>query len=163
SLDHDLNGIRDVYGAHGYVFADVQAETRLDEEKPEMDLVYRVAEGRQYRVGQININITGDQPHTRHSVILDRMSLKPGDVVNTKKWGADERRLKFASVFNVDPTKGGGPPKITFSKPGSDKDEQVAGRDASAGGSGSSGNAASGSAGAGGYGGGYGGSNYRGQ
>jgi outer membrane protein insertion porin family len=166
SLDHDLNGIRDVYGAHGYVFADVQAETRLAEDKPEMDLVYNIAEGKQYRVGQININITGDQPHTRHSVILDRMSLKPGDILNTKKLRDDERRFRFASVFNTDPTKNGGPPKITFSKPAGDNDEQLAGRDSSTSPTPSSRpNASPAGSSGGGYGSSYGGggSNYRGQ
>jgi outer membrane protein insertion porin family len=170
SLDHDLAGIRDVYGAHGYVFADVQAETVLAEDKPEMDLKYMISEGKQYRVGQININITGDQPHTRHSVILNRMALRPGDILNTKKLREDERRLKFASVFNADPTKGGGAPKITFSKPAGEKDEQLAGRDSSTSSTPSSrpNPSPTSSSGYGGgspssYGGAYGGSNYRGQ
>ena len=127
TLDHDLNGIRDVYGSRGFVFADVQARTVLLEDQPQMDLVYEITEGKQYRVGQININIGGDSPHTSHRVILDRLSLRPGDILDTKKLRDDERRLKFASVFNTDPTKGGAP-KITFSKPDGLKDEQVADR-----------------------------------
>ena len=120
ALDHDLGGIRDVYGSHGYVFADIQHDVRLSEDKPELDLVYNVAEGKQYRVGHININIAGDDPHTAHATILDRMSLRPGDIVDTKKLRDDERRLKFSSIFNTDPTKGG-PPKIAFVK-SDDKD-----------------------------------------
>ena len=120
ALDHDLGGIRDVYGSRGYVFADIQHDVRLSEDKPELDLVYNIAEGKQYRVGHININIAGDDPHTAHATILDRMSLRPGDIVDTKKLREDERRLKFSSIFNTDPTKGG-PPKIAFVK--SDKDD----------------------------------------
>ena len=121
ALDHDLGGVRDVYGCHGYVFADIQHDVRLSEDKPELDLVYNIAEGKQYRVGHININIAGDDPHTAHATILDRMSLRPGDIVDTKKLREDERRLKFSSIFNTDPTKGG-PPKIAFVKSG-DKDD----------------------------------------
>jgi outer membrane protein insertion porin family len=128
SLDRDRTGIGDVYGTHGYIFADVQAETQLAEDKPQMDLVYHCTEGRRYRVGQININIGGETPHTNHLTIMDRMSLRPGDIVNTKKLRDDERRLKFSSLFNVDPQKGS-PPKITFTKPDEDKEESLAQRD----------------------------------
>jgi outer membrane protein insertion porin family len=123
ALDHDLGGIRDVYGCHGYVFADIQKDIRLSEDKPEMDLVYNISEGKQYRVGRININIGGDDPHTAHATILDRMSLRPGDIVDTKKLRDDERRLKFSSIFNSDPSKGG-PPRIAFVKSDAEKDDR---------------------------------------
>jgi outer membrane protein insertion porin family len=115
TLDHDLIAIRDVYGTHGYVFSDVQAETRLLEDKPEMDLIYNVSEGKRYRVGKINVNIAGDDPHTKHATIYDRLSLHPGDIVDTKKIREDERRLRASALFNVDPSKGGAP-KIAFNK-----------------------------------------------
>ncbi len=107
TLDHDLTAIRDVYGTHGYIFSDVQAETRLLEDKPEMDLIYNVNEGKRYRIGKINVNINGDDPHTKHATVYDRLSLHPGDIVDTKKIREDERRLRASALFNVDPTKGG--------------------------------------------------------
>ncbi|HEY2827343.1 MAG TPA: POTRA domain-containing protein, partial [Pirellulales bacterium] len=124
TLDHDLIAIRDVYGTHGYVFSDVQAETRLLEDKPEMDLIYNVSEGKRYRVGKINVNIGGDSPHTKHATIYDRLSLHPGDIVDTKKIREDERRLRASALFNVDPTKGG-PPKIAFNKQDSNPDDST--------------------------------------
>ena len=74
--------------------------------------------------GDININIAGDDPHTAHATISDRMSLRPGNIVDTKKLREDERRLKFSSIFNTDPTKGG-PPKIAFVKSGNKDDSEV--------------------------------------
>ena len=130
TLDHDLAGIRDVYGGHGYVFADIQHDVRLSEDKPELDLVYNIAEGKQYKVGHINIHIAGDDPHTAHATIFDRMSLKPGDIVDTRKLRDDERRLKFSSIFNTDPTKGG-PPKIAFVKSEDKDDRDLVDRDGS--------------------------------
>jgi outer membrane protein insertion porin family len=127
ALNRDKTAVSDIYGEHGYIFADVQPTPRLDPDKPEVDLVWEVTEGKRYRVGDVNINITGDNPHTKHATILDRMSVHPGEIVNTKKLRDDERRLKFASIFNVDPSKGD-TPKITFSKPDDDKEEGVAGR-----------------------------------
>ena len=169
TLDHDLTAIRDVYGTHGYIFSDVQRDMRLLEDKPEMDLIYNVNEGKRYRIGKINVNINGDDPHTKHATVYDRMSLHPGDIVDTKKIREDERRLRASSMFNVDPTKGG-PPKIAFNKPDSppdDNDSSVAQRPTSGPGSRPAAasrfgtpfnsNGGSGPAGPGGYGNGYGG------
>ncbi len=125
ALNRDRTAIADVYGEHGYVFADIQPENHLSADKPEVDIVYNIAEGKRYRVGQVNINIAGDNPHTSHAVILNRMSVRPGDIVNTKKLREDERRLRFASVFNTDPTKGE-TPKITFEKPDGLKEQGFA-------------------------------------
>jgi outer membrane protein insertion porin family len=127
ALNRDKTAIADVYGEHGFIFADIQPENHLSADKPEVDIIYNISEGKRYRVGQVNINIAGDNPHTNHAVILNRMSVRPGDIVNTKKLREDERRIKFASVFNTDPSKGE-TPKITFDKPDGLKDEAVAKR-----------------------------------
>jgi outer membrane protein insertion porin family len=130
ALNKDLNTLRDIYGGHGYIFADVQADPRLDEDKPELDLVYDLKEGKRWRVGQIKINIAGENPHTSHMTILDRMSLRPGDIVDTRKIRDDERRLKYSGIFMNDPSKGS-PLKIVFSKPADgESDENIANRNA---------------------------------
>ncbi|MCC7086064.1 MAG: BamA/TamA family outer membrane protein [Pirellulales bacterium] len=122
SLNKDAALLRDIYGGHGYIFADVQPETRLLEEKPEVDLVYDIQEGRRYRAGQVKINIGGEHPHTAHQVILERMSIKPGDIIDTRKLREDERRIGFAQVFESDPTKGG-PPKFILARPDNENSE----------------------------------------
>ena len=120
----DLNLIRDIYGGRGFVFADIRADPRFLEEPGQLDLVYNVSEGQRYRVGQINIRIRGDHPHTRHSTVLNRLSLRPGDILDIRKLRDDERRLKSSSLFLADASKGEGP-KIVFSKPEKD-DTRVA-------------------------------------
>ncbi len=77
-MDADLGTIRDIYGGRGFVFADIQADPRFLEQPGELDLVYRVIEGQRYRVGQINVHIRGENPHTKHSVILNRLSPAAG-------------------------------------------------------------------------------------
>ncbi len=124
-MDADLGLIRDIYGGRGFVFADIRADPRFLEEPGEIDLVYNVAEGQRYRVGQINVHIRGEHPHTRHSTILNRLSLRPGDILDIRKLRADERRLKSSSLFLNDPAKGEGP-RIVFSKPDAG-DTQLAG------------------------------------
>jgi outer membrane protein insertion porin family len=115
-MDADLGLIRDIYGGRGFVFADIRADPRFLEDPGQLDLVYNVAEGQRYRVGQINVRIRGEHPHTRHSTILNRLSLRPGDILDIRKLRADERRLKSSSLFLNDPAKGEGP-RIVFSKP----------------------------------------------
>lgn len=114
----DVAWLKDCYGAYGFVFADVAPETLfLDESGPgQVDLVYRLKEGDRYRVGMIVPQIKGEYPHTRLTAVLNRMSLKPGDIVDTRELRNSERRLRASGLFNNDPTRGD-PPKIVFNPP----------------------------------------------
>jgi outer membrane protein insertion porin family len=124
-MDKDLNLIRDIYGGRGFVFADIRADPRFLEEPGQLDLVYNIAEGQRYRVGKINVRIRGEHPHTRHSVVLNRLSLRPGDILDIRKLREDERRLKSSSLFAADAAKGEGP-RITFAKPEGSEAMQMA-------------------------------------
>jgi len=123
-MDVDLGMIRDIYGGRGFVFADIRADPRFLEEPGQLDLVYNIEEGQRYRVGKINVRIRGEHPHTRHSTVLNRLSLRPGDILDIRKLRDDERRLKASSLFLADAAKGEGP-KIAFSKP-DQSDTQIA-------------------------------------
>ena len=122
-MDADLGLIRDIYGGRGFVFADIKADPRFLEQPGQLDLVYNIAEGQRYRVGQINVRIRGEHPHTRHSTILNRLSLRSGDILDIRKLRDDERRLKSSSLFLADASKGEGP-RIVFSKPDNDEKPQ---------------------------------------
>jgi outer membrane protein insertion porin family len=123
-LNADLTMIRDAYGGEGHIYCDVQADTRFTEEPGQLDIVYKIEEGKVYRVGQIFVDINGDSPHTRQRTVMNRMSLRPGDIVDTRKIRADEIRLKRSQLFVNDPSKGT-PPKIVISAPkGATEDAQ---------------------------------------
>jgi len=124
SMNKDVNTIRDLYGGQGYVFADIQAEPRFLEEPGKLDLVYQIAEGKRYRVGIINIHIAGDNQRTRQQTVLNRISLHPGDIVDTRQLRASERRLKASALFKNDPT-GNLSPKIVMVPPGLDDAERI--------------------------------------
>ncbi len=125
AMTRDLTSVRDIYGSLGYVFADIQADLRYRDERAHVDLVYNVKEGARYRVGKVTINIQGESTHTNSRTIYNRLSLHPGDILNTRKLRDDERRLKASSLFAGDPTKA---PKIVFSPlPGmEDADKAIA-------------------------------------
>lgn len=115
-MDKDLQLMRDLYGSQGKIFADVTAEPRFLEEPGQIDLVYKVQEGEAFRVGEINVHIAGEFPHTRRNVVLNRMSLRPGDLIDIREIRDSERRLKLSQLFESEHT-GGEPPKIVVRPP----------------------------------------------
>jgi outer membrane protein insertion porin family len=126
----DANMLQEKYGSIGYVFADIKAENRFGDEPGQLDLVYNITEGDRYRVGRVNVEIKGENPHTRITTVLNRLSQRPGDIVDIRELRASERRLRASGLFMVDPTKGV-QPKIVFTPPESkdkDADEELAGR-----------------------------------
>ncbi|QEG34277.1 Outer membrane protein assembly factor BamA precursor [Bythopirellula goksoeyrii] len=109
----DAQWIKELYGSHGYVFADVRPEPVFLEEPGEVDLLYHIEEGEQFHVGRIIVNIEGDNPHTRIQTAMNRMSVRPGDVVDIREINASERRLVASGLFHSDPATGVRP-KITY-------------------------------------------------
>jgi len=121
-MTKDVNALQEKYGGIGYIFADVQADPRFLEEPGTLDLVYNISEGDRYRVGRINVEIKGEYPHTKITTVLNRVSLKPGDIVDIRKLRASERRLRASGLFMSDPMSGV-EPKIVFSPPEMDEEE----------------------------------------
>lgn len=110
-LQADLTKLRDLYGSQGYISVNIQAEPRLYEEPGKLDLVFNIDEGPQYRVGDIRVHIDGDYGVTRQTVILDRLGLHKGDVVDVRKVRSAERRLAASQLF-TGARNDGPPPKI---------------------------------------------------
>jgi outer membrane protein insertion porin family len=124
-MNVDVNALRDTYGAQGYIFSDVRANPVFLEEPGQLDLVYKIDEGEQFRVGRINVHIAGEYPHTQEDVILDRLSIRPGDIVDIREVRASERRLKSSQLFIVNPAEGS-PPRIVIRTPDLSDTEMIA-------------------------------------
>lgn len=116
TMKHDESALRDLYGGKGYIFADIKASPRFLEKPGKLDLVYQIEEGDRFCVGDINIHVAGDSPHTRRDVILNRLSLQPGDIIDIREVRASERRLKASQLFVTNPAKGK-PPRIVIRPP----------------------------------------------
>jgi outer membrane protein insertion porin family len=101
----------------------VQAETRFLEEPGKVDLIYNVEEGKRYRVGKINVKVEGEHPHTRQQAVLNRISLRPGDIIDIRQVRASERRLKASGLFLNDPAQGSAP-KLVIVPPKLDEDSE---------------------------------------
>ncbi|MBL9124470.1 MAG: BamA/TamA family outer membrane protein, partial [Planctomycetaceae bacterium] len=115
-MQADVSAIEEKYGSKGYVFADIEASPRFDLEPGQLDLVFKVSEGRRCRVGQITVEVAGENPHTRRMAILNRLSFRPGDIMDIRKLRDSERRLQASGLFLYKPQEGK-EPKITFSPP----------------------------------------------
>jgi outer membrane protein insertion porin family len=121
-MDKDLNRIRRQYGAQGYVFSEIQAEPRFGLEPGVLDLVYSVKEGNQYRVGNVYVKIEGDYPHTRRTVALNRLSIRPGDIIDIREIQASERRLRASQLFQDSPQMGISPRIVVLPPDGLEMD-----------------------------------------
>lgn len=106
AMQRDMTSLRDLYGSQGYVFNKIEPELKFDREPGVIDLVFNVDEGDQFRVGRILVNIDGEQTHTRNSVVLNRLSIRPGDLIDVQKIRASERRLQSSQLFKADPAQG---------------------------------------------------------
>jgi outer membrane protein insertion porin family len=115
-MEQDAQWVQDLYGSYGYVFANVKPETVFLEEPGQVDLVYHIDEGQKWRVGRVIVHISGDNPHTRIQTALNRLTLRPGQIMDIRELKASERRLMASSVFHSDPATGVRP-KITFQIP----------------------------------------------
>ncbi|MAT72288.1 MAG: hypothetical protein CMJ58_22505 [Planctomycetaceae bacterium] len=115
-MSQTTDWLQELYGSRGYVFADIRPETVFLEEPGQVDLVYHIDEGKQWRVGRIFVHIGGDNPHTRIQTALNRVTLRPGDIMDIRELKASERRLQASSLFLVDAATGQ-KPKITYKIP----------------------------------------------
>ena len=116
AMQTDVVALIDAYGALGFILADIQPSPRTLEKSPEIDLVYNISEGNRYRVGRINVKIAGENPHTQRIVALNRIDLRPGDIIDIRKIRDSERRLRASGLFLNDVQKGV-KPKIVFNTP----------------------------------------------
>lgn len=115
-LNGDVEWLKELYGSRGYVFADIKADVRYLDEPGQVDLVYSVNEGKRFRVGRVFVHIGGPNPHTRIQTALNRVSIRPGEIMDIREVRASERRLQASSLFHSDPTRNVYP-KITFRIP----------------------------------------------
>jgi outer membrane protein insertion porin family len=98
-MNADVVALRDLYGGNGYVFANVEAEPRFLEEPGLLDIVYRITEGKQYRAGDINVHFAGNAGVTRREVVMNRLSIRPGDVIDVREIRNSKLRLGSAQIF----------------------------------------------------------------
>ena len=115
-MQADVQGIRYGLGSLGFIFADVQARPTVLDEPGTMDLVYRIAEGDQYKCGEIRIHVEGDDHLVSDHVIKNRLEFREGELLNRRNIDLSERLLKSTQVFVTNPAEGA-VPRIAVQQP----------------------------------------------
>jgi outer membrane protein insertion porin family len=115
-MNADVAWLKELYGSQGYVFADIKAEPTFLEQPGRVRLMYKIEEGRRWRVGNVFVHINGDNPHTKIQTALNRLSIRSGQIADIREIRASERRLQASGLFLTDPVHGVAP-KITYHIP----------------------------------------------
>lgn len=112
----DVSTLIDLFGSQGHVFADIQPELRYLEEPGMLDVAYKIKEGEVFSVSEVNVHIAGEFPHTKQTVVLARLSPKPGDIIDTREVRNSERQLEASQLF-AGTQNDGEPPRIVVRPP----------------------------------------------
>lgn len=95
SVDYDKEAIKNLYLDKGYLKVELGAPAiEYSPDKLLVDITYKVAEGRQYRVS--SISFTGNEVYTE-AELRDKIKSKSGEVLSRKLIGADVETL--ASLY----------------------------------------------------------------
>lgn len=100
----DIRAIRSYYGSRGYADAAVSPDIR-NVTATSVNIIYRVSEGRRYRVGRVTIE---GNDKTQDRVIRRELPMQPGDFLNSVEMDTARRRLINMNYFN-DVQVGGSP------------------------------------------------------
>ena len=98
TMNRDVVSLQDLYGSMGFVHSRVTAEPRFLEEPGVLDIVYIIDEGKQYVVGDINIHFEGGSI-TKRSVVLSRLTLAPGQLIDAREIKKSEQLLGRSQIF----------------------------------------------------------------
>lgn len=90
----DLATIADYYGSRGY--ADAKVTPRIDKKAGQLDIVYAIEEGNQFKVGKISIS--GNQK-TKEEVVRRELTIAPTEEYNTIKIRKSQARLRALDYF----------------------------------------------------------------
>ena len=96
AVRHDIGMIRDTYGEVGYIHAAVRPVITFAEVPGNVDLAFKVEEGRPLRVGEIRVE--GNRL-TQDKVIRRELRFFPEEPVNTKLIDRARRRLEGTGLY----------------------------------------------------------------
>lgn len=111
-LNADIDGLQERYGELGRLFARVEVDRRFLATPGVVGLIYRIHEDKPQKIRRVNVHILGDNPHTKESVVLNRVLTHPGDLANPIDIKRSERRLE-SQLFERGPSNG---PRVQISR-----------------------------------------------
>ena len=98
-LSKDISRIQGYYEERGHYFARVVPVPHFSEQPGIVDLVVEIDEDRPRFIRDINVSYAGDYPHTKQTVILDRLQVSPGELANTSLIRRGRSRVAGSGLF----------------------------------------------------------------
>lgn len=99
-LSRDVQRMLALYGELGHYFASVQpVPLFIEEGTAEVELVFQIDEDRKRYIRNIDVSYEGDYPHTKQTVVLDRIQVQPGDLANPRLIRRGRSRLAGSGLF----------------------------------------------------------------
>lgn len=104
-ISEDLKEMQEKYGKLGRIKSTVEPKPIFTEETGVVDLVYEIDEDRPYRVRMIQPKVNGDFPHTKATVLLNRMLVAPGDLADPELIEKSRKRIAGSGLVSNTPEK----------------------------------------------------------
>jgi outer membrane protein insertion porin family len=106
TINKDVASIKSKYDQLGRLYASVNAVPRFLEEDPgTCDLIYVIDEDKPYTIRRVDVQIAGDNPHTKRSVARNYLQIYPGDPASREAIEKSKRRLDGSQAFKAGVTK----------------------------------------------------------
>lgn len=103
NLNEDITEIRKQYGEMGRINASVEAIPKFLETPGVMDLELLVDEDEVWRIRRVNVHILGNggRPvaHTKENVIINPMTIMPGDLADPLEIAKSKQRVNRQNLF----------------------------------------------------------------
>lgn len=98
-LSKDVRRMLKYYGDLGHYFASVNPVPQFTEQPGIVDLVFEINEDRPRFIRDVNVTYDGDYPHTKQTVVWDRIQVAPGDLADPDKIRRGKSRLNGSGLF----------------------------------------------------------------
>ena len=98
-LVDSIERLKGMWGAEGYIYADVYPQIKPDTTKKVVDITFHVERGNKMYVNRINI--TGNKV-TRDKVIRRQLDIVEGDLITTPKLNGSRSNVEYLSFFEKD-------------------------------------------------------------
>jgi outer membrane protein insertion porin family len=99
-LSKDVQRMLGYYGDMGHYFASVNPVPQFTEQEGIVDLLIEIDEDRPRFIRDINVHYDGDAPHTKQTVVLDRIQVQPGDLADPRRIRRGKTRLAGSGLFD---------------------------------------------------------------
>lgn len=105
-LNKDLTHMRDLYGSLGRLYSSVDPVLQYSETPGKLSLVYQINEDRPVYVRNVNVDLRGDNPYTRETLIRNLSQIHPGDLADPKLIRRTKSRIEGSGMFESGGTDG---------------------------------------------------------